>query len=92
MQLEIHIGHIKCLNSATLSKFVAEHYKSPGKDKHILYILPLRLKGVALYEQFNSTGSFRASQVTSELLPYHADLWYKFNCIPIVVFTSYQTD
>ena len=91
MQLKSQIGHIECLNSATLSEFVVEHYKSPCKDKHILFILPPKLKGVALYKQLNSTGIFRASQVTSEPLPYHANLWHKFNCIHIVGFSNCRT-
>ena len=70
---------IKSLNSATLSEFVAEHYKSPGKVKHILYILPPRLRGVALYEHFNSTGSSGPHEVTSEISPSNVVLGYKIN-------------
>ena len=77
MQLKSQIGHIECLNSATLSEFVAGHYKSPGKVKHIRYILPPRLRGVALYEHYNSTGSSGPHEVTSEILPSNVDLWYK---------------
>ena len=72
MQLKSQIGHIECLKSATLSEFVAGYYKSPGKVKHIRYILPPRLRGVALYEHYKSTGS---SGPYEGPVRYHPPMW-----------------